>query len=132
MPIKDPNAHKEKIKVVASVLIKNEEGKILSITVSDTDGHKINIPPGGRLDFRETLRQCAIREAKEEVNLDIKIDSIAGILEREYEDGFWTFILYWGTPISGTAINKEQNEIERIEYIDIEQLEDYDKINWIK
>ena len=132
MPIKDPNAHKEKIKVVASALIKNNQGKILSITVADTDGKKINIPPGGRLDEKETLRECVIREVKEEVGMDIEVESVAGILEREYEDGFWSFVFFWAIPSDLEATNMEEDEIERIEYIDLEELEDFDKIKWVQ
>lgn len=129
--IEDKNAHKEKIKIVASVLIRNEKGKILAITVKDTDGKKINIAPGGRVEVKETARECAIREVKEEVGVDIKIDCIEGILEKEYSDGFWTFILYRGRIVDGSVKNMEEDEITNLRWVDITMLDNYENIMWV-
>ena len=52
----------------ACILIRNAEGKILS--VSRKDDHTQWGLPGGKREPTETFSQCARRELKEETNLD--------------------------------------------------------------
>lgn len=122
----------EKVKFVASALIENNEGKVLAIKLKDTNGEEMFIPPGGRPELGETLRECVIREVKEEVGIDIEIISIAGILEKLYESGIWTFVLYHARIIKGKVQNNECEEIKMIKMIDLKDLDNYKSIHWLK
>jgi len=56
-------------KIVASGPVIMEDGKLLVSKDSKDDFYKI---PGGTVEEGETLKQCCIREVKEETNGDIK------------------------------------------------------------
>lgn len=82
----------EKTKIIATGLLYDKNGKVLTLKLKDSTGKLIQIPPGSRVEEGETLRSCIVREFKEEVNLSVKVIDLAGILEKEYEDGIWTII----------------------------------------
>jgi len=81
---------KERFKVVPAVyaiLMKNEE--ILLLRRYNTGYQDGNYSfPAGHLDGNETLRQAIVREAKEEVDVDIKIDDLelVHIMHRKADD----------------------------------------------
>lgn len=118
-------------KVVCSALIKNDEGKYLAIRLDkEVDGGVI-IPAGGKLEPNETARECVVREVKEEVGLDVEVVKLAGIVEEEYEDGIWTFIVYECKIISGEPVNMEPNQIMEIVWVDLGSIKNGDKIMWV-
>ncbi|MBR3490479.1 MAG: NUDIX hydrolase [Bacilli bacterium] len=59
--------HDPIINVGATVLVFNEKNEVLLNLRSDTNNWGI---PGGSKELKETLKECAIRELKEETNLD--------------------------------------------------------------
>ncbi len=61
--------------VATKAIIKNQEGKFLLVSKSETEDinpNQIDIP-GGRLEFGEGVTEALQREVREEVNLEIKI-----------------------------------------------------------
>lgn len=60
----------------AVCIIADDEGRILLTRRCDNGEWCL---PGGVMDFGETLEQAAIREAKEETGLDVKVDYLSGI-----------------------------------------------------
>src|SRR4030067_2624503 len=59
----------KKIGVVAAPIIVNEEGKILYFKSVKWKGL---VPPGGHIEYGETMGEAVIRETKEETGLDIE------------------------------------------------------------
>ncbi|RAY15382.1 DNA mismatch repair protein MutT [Actinomadura craniellae] len=60
----------------ASVLVRDENGQVLLLR--RTDNGLWTIPTGG-LKKGETIRQCAVRECKEETGVDIEITGLVGV-----------------------------------------------------
>jgi 8-oxo-dGTP diphosphatase len=120
------------LKVVASALVYNDKGKILAIRVPGPDNKLIYIPPGGKVERGETLRECAEREVKEEVNIDIKTNKLVALLEKEYDDGIWTFVYYQAEVCSGQIKNNEDHEIREISWVDINEICDFKELKWVK
>ncbi|XFA99340.1 NUDIX domain-containing protein [Candidatus Izemoplasma sp. B36] len=64
------------------VVITNKLNQVLLQKRVDDNGWGL---PGGLLEFDETLEECAIREVKEETNLDIEIKKFIGVfLEKDF------------------------------------------------
>ena len=68
MDMRSKVGHELIINVGATVLVFNENKELLLNLRSDTNDWGI---PGGGKELNETLEECAIRELKEETNLDI-------------------------------------------------------------
>ncbi|MBP9817884.1 NUDIX domain-containing protein [Candidatus Shapirobacteria bacterium] len=67
-----------KPKVGICVVLINKEGKVLVGKRKGSHAQKYSIP-GGHLELGETFEQCAIREIKEETDLDIVNPKIIGV-----------------------------------------------------
>jgi mutator protein MutT len=119
-----------KLKIVASAIIRNKENKVLAIQVKDDFSDNILIPPGGRVEYFETMRECIKRECKEEINVDVVIGKPLAIMEKQYADGYWTFILFDAKIVKG-RIRPTKNEVKAFKWIDIEQFANYELIRWI-
>ena len=79
----------EKPKVGLGIIIVNGDGKILIGKRKGSHSQKYSIP-GGHLDIGETFEEGAIREIKEETDLDIKNPKVIAItnnLETYREEG---------------------------------------------
>jgi 8-oxo-dGTP diphosphatase len=75
---------------------------------------------GGFMEADETPEEAAIREAKEETGLDVKITSLVGMYNGQYGEGgdHVLDILYTGEPVGGEP--KPMDDISRLEWIDID------------
>jgi len=79
----------ERPKVGIGVILVNDEGRVLIGKRKGSHAQKYSIP-GGHLDLGETFEACAIREIKEETDLDIKnphVIAVTNNLETYREEG---------------------------------------------
>jgi 8-oxo-dGTP pyrophosphatase MutT (NUDIX family) len=60
----------------ANVVVVNDEGELLMIHRSDNDNWAL---PGGAMDLGESLIDTAVRETKEETDIDCRITGLVGI-----------------------------------------------------
>ncbi len=90
------------------------------------------VPPGGKIEENETLRQCVEREVEEKLGIDIEVGVIVGISKVIYgKDEDWVFVLYSATIISGIPEPKEEGKTLDVAYIPREKISHYDKIRWL-
>src|SRR3989344_844333 len=72
-------------KIGVGVLILKDNKVLLGKRIS-THGKNTWAPPGGHLEFNEQIEECAIREVKEETNLEIKNLRIGPITNDIHKD----------------------------------------------
>jgi ADP-ribose pyrophosphatase YjhB (NUDIX family) len=63
-----------------------DNNKILLVK-NDKHGSPRYEPPGGKKESNETFEECAIREIKEELGIDVEIYGLLGIYETDSPEG---------------------------------------------
>jgi 8-oxo-dGTP diphosphatase len=59
--------------------------------------------PGGKLEENEDPRDCLVREIKEEMDIDVRVERVADVLFHRYTDRSVLLLFYVCTYISGNA-----------------------------
>jgi ADP-ribose pyrophosphatase YjhB (NUDIX family) len=76
--IRSKVGHEKIILATSGAIVLNDKNQVLLQLRSDNCKWAI---PGGCLDLDETVAECAIRELKEETNLDIEITKLLGVYD---------------------------------------------------
>jgi ADP-ribose pyrophosphatase YjhB (NUDIX family) len=69
-------------KPVACAIPRDADGRIILLRRGTHPGHGLWTFPGGFVDLGESVEQAAIREAQEELRIDITIDGLHGVYSR--------------------------------------------------
>ncbi len=80
------NTNTQKPRVGVGVLVFNAHNQILLGQRLGSHGNLSWQPPGGHLEFNESLENCVIREAKEEVNIAIEDIEFIGMTNDFFDD----------------------------------------------
>jgi len=113
----------------ASVVLRNHRCELLLLRRADSG--RWTIPTGG-LKKHETLRECAIRECREEIGLTVELTSLVGVFSdprhrAAFPDGEVRVpvnVCFRGTPIAGKlTIDNESTEAA---WVAPGALDDYD------
>ncbi len=67
-------------KLSVEVVLESDEGVLLTLRAFEPYVGKWHLP-GGAVNFRETLENAVLRIAKEELNIDVKVDKFLGYIE---------------------------------------------------
>jgi 8-oxo-dGTP pyrophosphatase MutT (NUDIX family) len=83
--------------------------------------------PGGAIELGESAAEAAIREAREETGIDIKIESLLGVYtkyEQSYPNGDVAqpiTIFFRCVPVGGRLTSADDHETLRLQYFPLEQ-----------
>jgi len=79
---------------------------------------------GGKVDFLESLEECAIREAREEAGVEIAIERLLCITDHllPSEGQHWISPAFLGRILSGEARNREPDKTSDIRWFPLDQL----------
>jgi 8-oxo-dGTP diphosphatase len=115
----------DKPRVGLGIIILNDEGKVLIGKRKGGHAQKYSIP-GGSLELGESFEKGAIREIKEETNLDIfepKVIAITNNLETFKNEGkHFISIALLASKYSGEFKNMEPDKCEGWEWLDPKKL----------
>ena len=87
-------------KVAVGTIIETLEHRIVLVRRAIEPGYGKWVFPGGYVDRGETLTGAAIREAREECGLDVRIDALVNVYS--YRGRTPIIIVYAATPLGGT------------------------------
>lgn len=116
------------IKVGIGVMIKKGNEILLGHRVSNgTDTGGIHEPntwclPGGKQEYNETIYECAIREVKEETNLDIKNPEVFGVTDDIQPNKHYITIEIIANDYSGNLKIMEPDKQDEWRWFNINQL----------
>ena len=78
--------------------------------------------PGGKQEYDETIIECAIRETKEETNLDITNVSVFGADDDISIDRHYVTIHTYATSFTGTPMVMEKDKIDEWKWYEFDKL----------
>lgn len=97
-------------KIAVGTIIKLASGKIVLVKRAIEPGYGKWVFPGGYVDLGEEVTLAAVREAREEAGLDVRLDHLINVYS--YPGGAPVIIVYAATMISGElAMDDEGLEI---------------------
>lgn len=101
-----------------------KDGKLLLGKRKNTAGDGQWGLPGGHLEFGETVRECAVRELKEETDLDAEELEFVGVVDQAHRpDGrHYIHFGFVATKYSGEMSNPEPGKCEALEWFDADSL----------
>jgi 8-oxo-dGTP diphosphatase len=79
---------------------------------------------GGKLEYLETLHDCAVREALEEVGVTVSIEALLCVTDHllPQESQHWVSPAYLGRVASGRAKNCEPRKTREVRWFPLDQL----------
>lgn len=116
----------EKYKPIASVgvaVLIGKQGKVLLIKRRSSHGAGSWAPPGGHIDYGESVLECASREVKEETGLEIKNLKVLGFTEDIFEKEKKHYITIWvKADWASGEIRQDHEEFSEIGWFDRNKL----------
>ena len=99
---------------VAIIITRNDQ--VLLMKRKGAHGQGTWSTPGGHLDFGETPEQCAAREAKEEVGIDVVDIRFRAVTNDVFESTGRHYVTLWmeGRSLTETPTIAAENEVEEI------------------
>ena len=124
--------HIEKVTLAADIIIQFNDGSIVLIKRLNEPYKNQWALPGGIMDPGETIEVTAVREAKEETGLDVKLERLLGVFSKPGRDprGRTVSVLFLASVVGG--ILKAQSDAKEIlrtnDYAEMELAFDHDEM----
>lgn len=112
------------LKVRVGVVLLDDQQRLLLLRQNN---RPFWVLPGGTLEPGESLSQCAIRELKEETNLDISIGPLISLGDFLPDDGRHVIdVVFMGTLLGGQFVMETTENINEAGFFSSEQLSQMD------
>ena len=116
----------QQVKIRVAAII-NKKNKFLFVKLKK-EGREFWIPPGGGLEYQETLSECVIREVKEETFLDIQPEKIVYMRDLIGDNKHELEIFFYATLVGGKLTKgvdpeiRENHSLEEVKWMTLEEL----------
>lgn len=107
---------------VAGVVIKNDAGKYLLVQEKQPQVYGLWNLPAGWIDEGETPQQAAVREAKEEVGLDVKLIQQEPLHKAMNDDRTRELISFLAEVVGG-EVHIQESELVDAKWLSVEEVE---------
>ncbi len=117
-------------KIMVDVVIPSEEGVVL-IRRGSEPYEGMWALPGGFVEIGETVENAAVREVKEETNLDVELDRLVGVYSEPGRDprGHNVSVTFLGRVVGGeTEAATDADEVSVLDHLEVELAFDHRKI----
>jgi ADP-ribose pyrophosphatase len=111
-------------RVGVGVLLVDAQGRVLLTLRNRAPAAGCWSIVGGKLDFLETLEECAVREAREEVGVEVAIRSLLCVTDHclPQENQHWVSPAYLAQILEGEAANCEPDKTAAVEWFALDDL----------
>ena len=108
---------------VGVLIVDNQRQVLLTLRKRPPEAGNWSIV-GGKLEYLETLSACALREAREEVGVDVSIEGLLCVTDHllPEEGQHWVSPAYLGRIASGRAKNCEPRKTREVRWFPLDQL----------
>lgn len=107
------------MKVAAAIIRDNQNNILICQRSSDSKNANLWEFPGGKLESGETLKECAVRECKEELNIDVDIFDVFAETTYKYPDGEFAFTFFNAEILCGNMTTNVHQNLKWIEAKDL-------------
>jgi 8-oxo-dGTP diphosphatase len=117
--------------IAVKALIKNDEGKVLVLKQNDPtiSGDGRYHPPGGIVELGESVKDCVVREVKEETGLDVEVKELFDFGEWRAERGndVMQFVgMYFVCEGTSENIQLQESEVACFAWVGSEDIDSLD------
>jgi 8-oxo-dGTP diphosphatase len=109
-------------KVGLGVYILNEKDELLLLQRKGSHGQGDWCPPGGHLEYGESFSDCAVRETKEEVGINIVDISLIGLTNDLFPNKHYITIAVSASLKTGIPQIMEPEKISKIDWFPLKNL----------
>ena len=103
-----------------AVVYRKKENKIEFLIEYMTLGH-ISIPKG-HIEEGETEKECALREIKEETNLDVELDmNFSHTISYSPKEGVYKYVTFYLAKATSENIISQLEEVTKTNWVDIDK-----------
>jgi 8-oxo-dGTP diphosphatase len=101
---------------VGTAILVTRENRVLLMKRKGPHGAGTWSPPGGHMDFGETPEGCAVREAREEMGLELVEVHFRAVTNDVFEESGKHYITLWmeAGSFSGEPVIASEQEVEQI------------------
>jgi len=110
------------VDVGASGVVILKDGKVVLVQENKDYNRGLWNLPCGKLEPNENIFKAAVREAKEETNLDVELDGLVGVYQSINQKGVDAIRFIFKAKVLGGVFRKQEDELLDARWFDLEEV----------